>query len=55
MTTNPQNPQNQPQSSEIGAQPAQLTMTIQITRKATGAVEEYTLIAVPVADDTEGE
>ena len=33
--------------SQVQAQPAVLQMTIQITRKATGEVEEYVLTGIP--------
>lgn len=39
----------QPVPQKLPAAPAVLRATIQITRKATGKVEEYTLIGTPAA------
>ena len=38
-------------SNEVKAQPAQLQAVIQITRKATGKVEEYVLTGTPIKDE----
>lgn len=36
------------QKNDLGAQPAVLTAVIQITRAATGKVEEYTITGTPL-------
>jgi len=38
----------EPTPNQLGAQPAVLTAQITITRKATGAVEHYTITGTPV-------
>jgi len=38
----------EPPQAQLGAQPAVLTAQITITRKATGAVEHYTITGTPV-------
>ena len=40
-------------SNDAAAQPAVLTMVIQITRKDTGKVEEYTLTGTPEPEPKE--
>lgn len=39
--------------ADIAAQESELRMTIQITRAATGKVEEYEVIAIPVPEEPE--
>ena len=39
--------------AELTAQESELRMTIQITRAATGEVEEYEVIATPVPEEPE--
>ena len=36
--------------NEVAAKPAELAAVIQITRKATGKVEEYVLTGTPIED-----
>jgi hypothetical protein len=38
--------------NEVKAQPAQLRMTVSITRKATGKVETYELVGNPIPPTT---
>lgn len=38
------------EENEVKAQPAVLHAVIQITRKATGKVEEYTLVGTPAEE-----
>ena len=45
----------QSDSNKAAAQPAVLTATIQITRKATGKVETYQIVGAPVKDEPKKE
>lgn len=50
MNEQPEQPQ-----AEIKSQPATMTMTVQITRAATGKVETYDLVLTPLPQEKEPE